>query len=512
MDPQVAGAAAAPDFPKTDKTFCPKPSRRFVLIAAVLASSMGFIDGSVVALAMPSIRADLGASLVDAQWINNAYMLFLSALVLTGGAAGDVLGVRNIFAFAIAAFVATSLACAAAPDPASLIVMRAAQGAAAAFMVPASLAIIAKSYPVQERGRAIGIWAAASAMTTAFGPFIGGLVLSFGDDWMWRLIFAINGPIGLVAVALLLLRVPADQPGKGRRLDLPGAVLATLSLGTLAWGLTAFGVQAEMRMAPPLAWIGAAIIIATLLIFWERRSPQPMMKLDLFTSRAFSGANLYTLIQFLGFTAILFFLPMTLISAWGAPEWEASLALLPLALSIGLLSGAAGRFADRYGPRLPLTIGAILCAISYAGIGLTAPMMKLWSVTFPFLILNGIGMAILVSPLSAAVMLAAPDEDAGFASGFNNAVARAAGLISVAALGALASIVFGAAMGPQAGGLEFGALPQTGGTPQMHDLRISASNQTFAVIALASSLMSLAAALVSWTTQPSWRPAEAPAG
>ncbi len=201
--------------------FCPPESRRFALVAAILASSMGFIDGSVVALAMPAIRADLGAGLVDAQWISNGYMLFLSALVLIGGAAGDVFGVRNLFASGIVLFMATSLACALAPDAGTLIVMRAAQGIGAAFMVPGSLALIAKSYPAATRGQAIGVWAAYSSLTTAAGPFVGGMVLSFGDDWMWRTIFAINVPIGLVALAMLLGRVPHDRPAEKRRLDFP---------------------------------------------------------------------------------------------------------------------------------------------------------------------------------------------------------------------------------------------------------------------------------------------------
>ena len=198
---------------------------------------MGFIDGSVVSLAMPAIRADLGASLVDAQWITNGYMLFLSALVLLGGAAGDIFGVRNIFSAGIAVFMATSLACALATDAQMLIVTRAVQGIGAAFMVPGSLAIIAKAYPTEERGRAIGQWAAFSSLTTAIGPFIGGMVLSFGADWMWRLIFAINVPIGLIALAILHWRVPRDRPTERRRLDIPGALLATAGLGLMAWGL-----------------------------------------------------------------------------------------------------------------------------------------------------------------------------------------------------------------------------------------------------------------------------------
>ena len=298
-------------------TFCPPDSRRFVLFTAILASSMGFIDGSVVSLAMPAIRADLGASLVDAQWISNGYMLFLSALVLLGGAAGDVFGVRNIFSAGIAVFMAMSLACALSTDAQMLIVTRAAQGIGAAFMVPGSLAIIAKAYPPETRGRAIGQWAAFSSLTTAMGPFIGGMVLSFGADWMWRLIFAINVPIGLLALGLLCWRVPRDRPAERRTLDIPGALLATAGLGLMAWGLTSFGLPESARGVSPFVWLAAGVGVFAGFIVWERRARAPMVRLELFRSRAFSGANVFTLVLFFAFNAVLFFLPMTLVSAWG---------------------------------------------------------------------------------------------------------------------------------------------------------------------------------------------------
>lgn len=487
----------------TTTSFCPPHARPFVLVAAILASSMGFIDGTVVSLAMPAIRADLGASLIEAQWIANSYMLMLAALVLFGGASGDVFGVRNIFLAGIAVFMVTSLACAVAPDGHSLAWLRAAQGAGAAFMVPGSLAIIAKSYPPAERGRAIGTWAAFSSLTTALGPFIGGMMLSFGDPWVWRLIFAINVPIGLLAVALLLLRVPVDRPVARRPLDVPGAVLATLGLGLVAWGLTAFGAPAEDRRVHPLAWIALGVLVLAGFILWERRTRVPMVKLDLFRIRAFAGANLYTLLLFFGFNGVLFFLPMTLVSAWGAAEWQASLLLLPLSLAIATLSGWAGRLSDRIGPRLPLTVGALLVAASFAAVALTMPLMLLWTATFPALLLLAIGMGLLVSPLSSAVMLATPDEDTGLASGVNNALARAAGLLAIAALGAVAGIVFNA----QAPGIamEFGIAPMTPLDAELDGLRVAASNRAFQAIAAVSSLMCLAGAAVAWATQPDLR-------
>ncbi|TKT75214.1 MFS transporter [Aquamicrobium sp. LC103] len=506
MDRSFATATELPE--ATRRTFCPPASRKYVLLTAILASSMGFIDGSVVSLAMPAIRSDLGATLVEAQWINNSYMLFLGALVLIGGAAGDVFGIRNIFAAGIAVFVVMSLACAVAPDSQSLIVMRALQGVGAAFMVPSSLAIIAKSYPAETRGKAIGIWAASSSLTTAFGPFIGGMVLSFGDAWMWRLIFAINGPIGLVALGLIYLRIPSDRPTGIRRLDIPGALLATLGLGSLAWGLTAFGQPAEQRVLTPVVWLAVGVATAVAFVWWERRARAPMVKLDLFRSWAFSGANLYTLALFLAFSAVLFFLPMTLVSAWSASEWQVSLMLLPLSLAIGLLSGLAGRFADRHGPRMILTAGAALVGLSFTLLALTIPLMDMWRVTFPVLAVMGLGMGLLVSPLSTAVMLAAPDSDAGLASGINNAVARVAGLLAVAALGAVAGIVFDRVFADAAPGIEFGVTLRNGLTPSVGMLRIQATNIAFQVIAAVSAAMCFLAAAIAWFTQPSWEKPE----
>ena len=490
--------------------YCTPESRRFALVAAILASSMGFIDGSVVALAMPAIRADLDAGLVDAQWISNGYMLFLSALVLIGGAAGDVFGVRNLFASGIVLFMATSLACALAPDAGTLIVMRALQGVGAAVMVPGSLALIAKSYPAASRGQAIGIWAAYSSLTTAAGPFVGGMVLSFGADWMWRTIFAINIPIGLVALAMLLRRVPQDRPAERRPLDLAGALLATAGLGLMAWGLTEFGLAEAERTVSPVLALTAGAAIFVLFILWERRARVPMVKLGLFASRAFSGANLYTLFLFFALGAVLFFLPMTVVSAWGAPEWQASLMMLPLSLAIALFSGRAGRLADRKGPRLLLTVGALLVGLSYAGLAATASLMMMWQVWFPILFLQAAGMAMLVSPLSAAVMLATPDADTGLASGVNNAVARAAGLMAVAGLGAVASLAFSGIAEGRLPGVEFGARLEIPLDAAAQALRLEATNAAFGAVAAIAAAACLLAAVIAWTTQPAWDAATPP--
>jgi MFS family permease len=405
--------------------------------------------------------------------------------------------------------MAMSLACALATDATTLIAMRAAQGLGAALMVPGSLAIIAKAYPSDTRGQAIGRWAAFSSLTTAMGPFIGGMVLSFGSESMWRLIFAINVPIGLVALAMLYLRVPQDRPSQRRSLDWRGAILATMALGLIAWGLTSFGLPEAERAVTPFAWLAAGMVLFGLFIRWEQIAPAPMVKLQLFRSRAFSGANLYTLILFVALNAVLFFMPMTLVSAWGRPEWQASLVMLPLSLAIAAFSGRAGRLADRIGPRLLLTTGALLVGVSYAGLAATMPLMLLWQVALPILVLNAAGMAMVVSPLSAAVMRATPDADTGLASGVNNAVARAAGLVAVAALGAVAGLVFADVAGASLPGIEFGQKLATALDPQSEALRVAAANRAFQVIAAIAAAICFAAAAIAWFTQPSWRLSEA---
>jgi EmrB/QacA subfamily drug resistance transporter len=503
----TAGADAA-----GQQALGPPESRKFVLVAAILASAMGFIDSTVVSLAMPAIRADLGATLVEAQWISNSYMLLLSALVLLGGAAGDVFGVRRTFIFGIAVFVVSSLACALAMGSTSLIVLRAAQGLGAAFMVPGSLAIIAKAYPASERGAAIGVWAAASSLTTALGPLLGGAVLSLDAEWAWRVVFALNVPIGVVALAMLLTRVPADSPNDGRRLDVAGAALATIALGALAWGLTSIGSPSDLGL-PAWTWLIGGAMVFAIFIGWERYAETPLVKLGLFSSRAFTGANLYTLILFIAFNALFFFLPMTVVSAWNAPEWQASILFLPLSITLAILSGPAGRVADRIGPRLPLTLGAVVVGIAFATLTLTMPLKAFWSVTFPVLTLMGLGMAALVSPLSTAALAAAPEADSGLASGINNAVARAGGLLAVAALGAGASLVYSHALGGTAISTEFGMRSAVSLGAGAETVRVGAATAAFQWITSISAGLSFAAAAVAWVTQPSWRRArEATAG
>ncbi|MER9895674.1 MFS transporter [Mesorhizobium sp. M0119] len=483
-------------------TFCPQAQRRFVLISAILASALGFIDGSVLAIATPAIRLDLGASLAEAQWISNAYALTLSALILVGGAAGDRFGLRHSFVAGIVLFIAASLACALAPNPAVLIAFRAIQGVGAAIMVPGSLAIIAKAYPKKERGRAIGIWAAASALTTALGPVLGGFVLSAFGDGIWRAIFAINLPLGLISIYLLLAKVPADAPAEKRSLDLGGAALAILAFGALAYGLTSMSGEGEGLMSGPSIAAGAVLLVV--FIVFERRRREPMIDLSLFRIGAFAGANVATFFLYFALSANLFYLPMLMIAGWGLSAAEVGFIFLPLSALIAVLSGPVGQWSDRIGPRFPIASGSLVVALAFAGLALLAywGIHNFWIGVFPLMALMGFGMALVVSPLSTAIMTAVEDKDTGAASGINNAVSRIGGLIAVAAMGSLAAWVYAGVLGTGAGsGIPgFGEPPPAGLAPGLDAARLAASDAAFAAVAAVTALLCLLSAITAWTT------------
>lgn len=486
-------AAAAP-------AFCPSERRIYVLVAAILASSMGFIDGTVVSIATPAIRADLGASLGDAQWISNAYLLFLSSLLLIGGAAGDRFGIRNVLSIGIGLFVAASAVCALAPDPLFLILARAVQGLGAASMVPASLALIAKAYPKAERGKAIGTWAAASSLTTILGPVLGGLVLTWLGEWSWRLVFAINLPLGGAALALLLLMVPPDRPDADRRLDLVGGGLATVGLLLMALGLTGNEQTMSLWQGALLVVLGALVLAGFLL--WEARFKAPMLPLGLFRHIGFSGAQALTFALYFSLAAITFYLPMTLIGGWGLTPAEVSILLLPLGIALTILSPLAGTLADKVGPGPMIATGATLVAVAFLFMGMTAPLHNPWFVLLPLNALFGIGMGLVVSPLSTAVMTSVADRDTGVASGVNNAVARVAGLFAVATMGAVIAIVFDRALGSLAElDVYFGVAPASPLSGAEEAARIAATDAAFAAVCYVTAALSLFSGIIAWFTQ-----------
>lgn len=483
------------------RTFCPRQRRRFVLIAAILASSMGFIDGSVISIATPAIRATLPATLAEALWINNAYMLFLSSLILIGGAAGDRYGLRRVFMIGIAIFTGASIACTIAPNAEILIVARAVQGLGAAIMVPGSLAIIAKAYPADERGKAIGIWAAASALTTAAGPILGGAALSLFGEQAWRLLFAINLPFGAVALGMLWFLVPPDEAEGGRRLDVVGGGLITLALLVLAFGLTGTGGEGSV---PAPGSVATAVMVSAVLVavfvWWERRAAVPMVPLSLFRIRAFSGANLLTFSLYFGLSAMLFYLPMTVIGGWGVTEAAAAIMFVPITVFVGLLSGKAGDYAGKHGAALPVTAGALIVASAYAILAVTVHWQNFWFGVLPLMVLSAFGMALLVSPLSTAVMTSVDDEQTGTASGINNAVSRVAGLVAVAAMGLLAAALYPMLMPPGAE-TSFGEILEGASRARAAD-HAAATTNVFSTIALVTAVLSALSAVIAWTTLP----------
>lgn len=452
----------------------------FLLAAAVLASAMGYIDSSVTAIALPAIRASLGGSLAAAQWVQGGYLLALSSLILVGGAMADRFGVVRVFQGGILAFVASSLLCAMAPSMELMIAARALQGIGAAFMVPGSMTLVSRAYPREDRGRALGLWAAASTATTAGGPILGGLVLTLAGGESWRAIFALNLPLGVAALWLLARHARPDEGRPGTKVDIWGAALATLCLGALSAALTE-----GAALALPATLIGALAAVAFLWV--ERRSSAPMIRLSLFRNRSFAAANLATLLLYLGLNGVNFYLPMTAISAWGITPLGVTAAFLPVSLCVALFSARAGRLADRIGPGWPMTIGCLMVALAYALMAHFAPEGNFWRDIVPFSLISGLGIALLVAPLTAAVMSHAPETEQGTASGINNATARAGGLIAVALMGRIAALSYG----PISSEMPGFALP--GGTALHH----AATGASFSHVALACSGMALAAAAVS---------------
>lgn len=423
------------------------------LAATILGSSMAFIDGSVVNVALPAIQSDLAADTSGIQWVINAYLLLLGALVLIGGSAGDRYGRRRVFLLGIVLFTIASIGCGLAPGVGTLIAARAAQGIAAALLVPSSLAILGASFGPDERGRAIGAWAGFGALMAALGPILGGWLV---DTLSWRAIFFLNVPIAVAAVWLTLRAVPESRDPDAGRLDWMGAVIVALGLGALTWALT----DASSRGFGD-AWVlaglagGALLLVAFVIV--ETRVHAPMMPPALFRSRDFSGTNLLTLLLYFALSGALFVLPFELIRGHGYSATQAGAALLPLPIVMGVFSRAAGRLGDRIGPHWPLTLGPIIAGIGMAMLALPGQGTPYWQGFGPAMLVLSLGMTLAVAPLTTTVMSAVDTRQAGVASGINNAVARVAGVIAVAVLG----LVFFGGVDAQQGG--FPQQPDGGG-------------------------------------------------
>jgi EmrB/QacA subfamily drug resistance transporter len=414
-------------------------NKTWVLVAAILGSSMSFIDASAVNVALPIIQRELGATLAEMQWVIEAYALFLSALILVGGSLGDIFGRRKLFVIGIAIFTAASIGCAAAPSIIVLIVARSIQGIGAALAVPESLALISVTFSGDERGKAIGTWSGFASLTGAAGPVIGGYLAQTAS---WRWVFLINVPLAVLVLAIAVLHVPESRDeDASHEIDWSGALLATFGLGALVYGLIRVQL-ADGHVDGGIA-IAAGLAVLAGFLAVERRTAHPMMPLTMFVSRVFRVANLYTFALYLALGGALYFFPFVLIDVQGYTPTAAGATFLPfVALQFGL-SRWSGGIVHRVGARLPLVVGAALagCAFilySLPGVGST----NYWTSYFPAVLLLGIGATLFIAPLTTTVFDSSDPALSGLASGINNAVARTAGLVAIALFGIVFTAVF----------------------------------------------------------------------
>jgi len=416
------------------------PLQSRVLAATIIGSGMAFADGSIVTVAIPKMRAALHASLAEMQWVANGYTLVLAAFLLLGGAAGDRYGLRRVYALGVALFATASADCALSADSTQLILARAAQGFGGALMVPGSLALIAAHFPEAVRGRAIGVWAATTSVAAAIGPLLGGWLV---DHASWQSIFLINLPFAALGLAIVLCGVVDLPAGGAIGMDWLGALLATTGLGGVSLGLTLFGEAAADARGAAIACGAVGVAAAAAFVAWEARAPSPMMPLRFFRERRANGVNLLTLLLYFALSGAIFFLPATLIQRDGWDAASAGSIFLGFTAMMAVLSRFGGAIGDRFGVRLPLTVGPAIAAASFAALGPAVSIGNYWTAIAPAMLLMGLGMGITVAPLSTAVMASAPAGQTGVASAINNAVARVAGLFAVASLGAVVGDRFG---------------------------------------------------------------------
>jgi EmrB/QacA subfamily drug resistance transporter len=414
------------------------PQGKWILLTTVLGSSMAMLDSTVVNVALPRIGRDLDANLAALQWTVNAYMLTLAGLILIGGSLGDRYGRRKIFVLGVIWFATASLLCGLAPSAGVLVAARALQGAGGALLTPGSLALIQASFHPDDRGRAVGLWSGFGGIGAAVGPFLGGWLVD-GPGWRW--VFLLNVPLALLCAPIALRHVPESADGRTHgRFDVLGAVLGALALALVTYALIEARQGSLVVVVTAVAGVGAGVAFVQV----EKHRPDPMMPLDIFKSRQFTAVNLVTLCVYAAFGGFFFLTALQLQVAVGWSPLAAGTALLPTTVLMLLFSARSGALADRIGPRIPLTVGPLLCAAGMLLMLRVGPGASYVLDVLPAVLVLGAGMVTLVAPLTATVLASVDTSRAGLASGINNAAARAAGLIAVAALPLLAG------MGPDA--------------------------------------------------------------
>jgi EmrB/QacA subfamily drug resistance transporter len=418
---------------------CAAKARTWILVATILGSSMAFIDSTVVNVALPAIQATFHATVVDMQWVVESYGLFLAALILVGGSLGDLFGRRRIFVVGVAIFAVASAGCGLASNIHHLIIARSAQGVGAALLVPGSLAIISTSFDKTSRGQAIGTWSGFTAITTAVGPVLGGWLVEHAS---WRWAFFINLPLAAAVIVTSVWWIQESRSSIASRVDWLGALLATVGLGGLVNG---FIESITLGWRNPLVFgsliVGFGCLIA--FVFVQANVTSPMLPLTLFESRSFNGANLLTLFLYAAIGIFFFLFPLNLIQVQGYPATAAGAAVLPLILLMFLLSRWSGGLVAHYGARGPLIVGPLIAALGFVLFAVPSVGDSYWKTFFTAILVLGFGMAVTVAPLTTVVMNSVNQDRVGTASGINNAVARVAGVISIAVLGVVMVKAFG---------------------------------------------------------------------
>lgn len=500
---------------RTGRSSSSCPSPRWILAATILASSMAFIDGTVVNVALPFLQKEFNATAIGVQWVVESYALLLAALLLVGGSLGDRYGRRRIFITGIVIFASASAGCGLSVNISQLICARALQGIGAALLIPGSLAIISASFNQEQRGRAIGTWSGFSAITTAIGPVLGGWLVEHSS---WRAVFFLNLPLAVAVVLISIWRVPESREANVRGpLDWVGATLVTFALGGLVYGLIE---SPRVGFSNPAVFI--SLLLGTILlgafVFNEQRARNPMVPLALFRSRNFTGANLLTLFLYAALSGTFFFFALDLIQVQHYSATAAGASLLPFVILMFALSRWSGGLIDRLGPRLPLTIGPLVAAAGFALFALPSHNANYWTAFFPAVITLGLGMATSVAPLTTTVMGSVSSEQAGVASGINNAVSRAAGLIAIAVFGVIMLQLFGRSLKTKLnqipinddvrqaiynqrvrlGGLEVpsGVSPEI--RSSLQDAVAAAFHSGFRFLMLVSAALAVCSAVISW--------------